>query len=137
MTNGVLLRDIPLTVRDVSSGGCLIESSAPLPIGTIGWLEVEFEGEHRFEWFRVARVQPCDGPVFVAGVEFLPLGAAGADSLRGAFGRLRRSARPRGSRGLARPSTHRDHEARGAVTRSGPNTTEPPATILNFSRRRS
>ena len=56
MTNAVLLRNLPLMVRDVSSSGCLIESSAPLQVGTVGWLEVEFEGERRFEWFRIARV---------------------------------------------------------------------------------
>jgi|SRR4030095_4498577 hypothetical protein len=90
MTNAVLLRDIPLVVRDVSSGGCLFESSAPLHVGTVGWLEVEFEGERRFEWFRVARVHVLGERAFMAGVEFLPLAAAGADSFRSAIGRLRR-----------------------------------------------
>jgi len=91
MTNAVLLRNLPLTVRDVSSSGCLIESSAPLQVGTVGWLEVEFEGERRFEWFRIARVHTRGESAFLAGVEFLPLAAAGADSLRSAIGRLRRT----------------------------------------------
>ena len=80
MTNAVLLRNLPLTVRDVSSSGCLIESSAPLQVGTVGWLEVEFEGERRFEWFRIARVHARGEHAFLAGVEFLPLAAASADS---------------------------------------------------------
>ena len=97
MTNAVLLRNLPLMVRDVSSSGCLIESSAPLQVGTVGWLEVEFEGERRFEWFRIARVHTRGESAFLAGVEFLPLAAAGADSLRSAIGRLRRSTPAMGS----------------------------------------
>ena len=97
MTNAVLLRNLPLLVRDVSSSGCLIESSAPLQVGTVGWLEVEFEGERRFEWFRIARVHTRGESAFLAGVEFLPLAAAGSDSLRSAIGRLRRSTPAMGS----------------------------------------
>ncbi len=91
MTNAVLLRNVPLVVRDVSSGGCLIESGTPLQVGMVGWLEVEFEGARRFEWFRIARVHKRGERAFLSGVEFLPLAAAGSDSLRSAIGRLRRS----------------------------------------------
>jgi hypothetical protein len=98
MTNAVLLRNVPLVMRDVSSGGCSIESRTPLQVGMVGWLEVEFQGERRFEWFRVARVSTGSEGVFLAGVEFLPLSAAGADSLRSAIGRLRRWAAPDVSR---------------------------------------
>jgi len=101
MTNAVLLRNVPLVVRDVSSGGCLIESRTPLRIGSVGWLEVEFEGARRFEWFRIARVHTEDAHTFLAGAEFLPLSAAGVDSLRGAIGRLGGSAVPTGSDGVA------------------------------------
>jgi hypothetical protein len=88
MSSAVLLRNVPLVMRDVSSGGCSIESRTPLQVGMVGWLEVEFEGVRRFEWFRVARVSTGEG-VFIAGVEFLPLAAAGTDSVRSAIGRLR------------------------------------------------
>jgi hypothetical protein len=67
----------------------------------VGWLEVEFEGARRFEWFRVARVHAEDAQMFLAGAEFLPLSAAGVDSLRGAIGRLGRSALATGSDGVA------------------------------------
>jgi hypothetical protein len=136
MTNAVLIRDIPLAVRDVSSGGCLIESSAPMQIGTIGWLEVEYEGERRFEWFRVARVERPDDGMFVAGVEFLPLDAAGADSLRSVIGRLRRSAGPHEGQKLPGRSTRQPDREAGARSPSGP-IGESRATILDFSRRRS
>lgn len=138
MRNAILLKDISIAVRDVSSGGCLIETSAPLPIGTIGWLEVEFEGMRRFEWFRVARVQPRNDRGFVAGVEFLPLGAAETDSMRSTIGRLRQSARPQKSREVTRKSTRRpDRESGDAVAPSRPKAAESGATILNFSRKRS
>lgn len=88
MSSAVLLRNVPLVMRDVSSGGCSIESRTPLQVGMVGWIEVEFEGERRFEWFRVARVSMGEG-VFLAGVEFLPLAAAGADSVRSVIGRFR------------------------------------------------
>ena len=138
MTNAVLLRDIPLVVRDVSSGGCLIESSAQLHVGMIGWLEVEFEGERRFEWFRVARVEARHKHMYVAGVEFLPLAAAGSDSMRSAIGRLRRSARARKSEKLiGRSRRSRNREAGDAATQLELETTESRARILHFSRRRS
>ena len=138
MTNAVLLRDIPLAVRDVSSGGCLIESSAPLQVGTIGWLEVEFEGERRFEWFRVARVQRVDEHVCSwPASSSCRSAAAGADSLRSAIGRLRRS--PRASRG-GRCQDDRDGTVivrPGTQQRVGAGNTESRARILDFSRRRS
>jgi hypothetical protein len=138
MTNAVLLRDVPLVVRDVSSGGCLIESAALLHVGMIGWLEVEFEDERRFEWFRVARVEARHNRVYVAGVEFLPLAAAGAVSMRSAIGRFRRSARAgKGDKVIGRVSRNHRRDARDAVIRSEPETTGPRARILDFARRRS
>jgi hypothetical protein len=139
MTNAVLLRDVPLVVRDVGSGGCLIESSAPLHVGTIGWLEVEFEGERRFEWFRIARVHAARGHVFVAGVEFLPLAAAGADSFRSAIGRLRRSRsgtkKPRKAGNS--PDRNSESEIGGPITQPSQAPTGSPRKILSFFRRRS
>jgi hypothetical protein len=137
MTNAVLLRDVPLVVRDVSSGGCRIESPALLQVGMIGWLEVEFEGERRFEWFRVARVEARPDHIYVAGVEFLPFGAAGADSLRSAIGRLRRSSRgKRSEKAFWRASRNRRLEADDAVTHSETEASESQARILDFTRRR-
>ena len=97
MTNAVLLRNVALVVRDISGGGCLIESCTPLQVGTIGWLEVEFEGARRFEWFRIARVDRRGERAFVSGVEFLPLAAAGSNSLRSAIGPWQRSTPATGS----------------------------------------
>jgi hypothetical protein len=140
MTNAVVLRNLSLMVLDVSSSGCLIESSAPLQVGTVGWLEVEFEGERRFEWFRIARIETRGERAFLAGVEFLPLAAAGADSLRSAIGRLRRSALAMGSaEGAGRSSGDTGNSACGvgdAPATSSSDIANSARKIVDFFRRR-
>jgi hypothetical protein len=140
MTNAVVLRDVPLLVRDVSSGGCLIESSTPLQVGTVGWLEVEFEGERRFEWFRIAHVFTRGERAFVSGVEFLPLAAAGSDSLRSAIGRLRQSP-PASASAMVAGRSSGDPGNSGSSSAATPATSSAPTTdssrkILDFFRRR-
>jgi hypothetical protein len=139
MTNAVLLRDVPLIVRDVSSGGCSIESCTPLQVGMVGWLEVEFEGERRVEWFRIARVHTCDEGIFLAGLEFLPLAAAGSDSLRSAIGRLRRSTGDVSPEVAGRSSGDLGNSAGAAATafvESPAKTTNSARKIIEFFQRR-
>jgi hypothetical protein len=140
MTNAVLLRNVPLVMRDVSSGGCSIESRTPLHVGMVGWLEVEFEGERRFEWFRVARVNESGEGVFEAGVEFLPLSAAGSDSLRCAIGRLRRWATADVSQEVAGRSSGDLRNSEGddatAGAASAARTTNSTRKIIKFFQRR-
>ena len=132
MTNAVLLRNVPLVLRDVSSGGCSIESRTPLEVGMVGWLEVELEGERRFEWFRIARVSTASEGVFLAGLEFLPLAAAGSDSLRSAIGRLRQPS-------IADASPEAAGRSSGDLRNSGGNNAPAPAEsssrIANSSRK--
>jgi hypothetical protein len=106
MTSAVLLKDVVIWVRNVSAGGCLFESTTPLPLGTIGVLDVGLDGARRVEWFRVCRVHTVDGDrgAYVFGVEFLPLAVAGGDSLRGLIGRAVPRRSP-GMPGLARRSS--------------------------------
>jgi hypothetical protein len=140
MTNAVLLRDVPLVMREISSGGSSIESCTPLQIGTVGWLEVEFEGDRRFEWFRIARVHKRDDGVFVAGLEFLPLSAAGSDSLRSAIGRLRRCMTADASQEVAGRSSGDLGNNEGAIAASpvtsSSSTSNSPRKIVDFFRRR-
>jgi hypothetical protein len=140
MTNAVLFRDVPLVVRDVSSGGCSIESCTLLQIGTVGWLEVEFEGDRRFEWFRIARVQKREDGVFLAGLEFLPLAAAGSDSLRSAIGRLRRSTTadvsPDAAGRSSGDSGNSDADSAGQAAESASRTTNSARKLVDFLRRR-
>jgi hypothetical protein len=91
MTNAVLEKCVPVRVHDVSAGGCLLETKTFLPIGTLGVLDMEFEGARRIEWFRICRLHSTGGRsgAHLSGAEFLPLTAAGNDSLRGAVTRMR------------------------------------------------
>ena len=90
-TDALLLRDVAVQVRDLSTGGCLLETRSYLRVGTIGVLEMEIEGKRRVEWFRICRSQATHGRsgAYLAGAEFLPLGAPGHSSLRGVVGRMR------------------------------------------------
>ena len=140
MNNAVLLRNVPLVMRDVSSGGCSIESRTPLHVGMVGWLEIEFEGERRYEWFRVARVHGgSDGDgVFLAGIEFLPLSAAGSDSLRSAVGRLRHSPEtsPKGAGRSSGDLGNSDGSSDAAPTTASSKTASSAGKIVDFFRRR-
>lgn len=137
MINAVLLRRVPLVLRDMSSGGCSIESRTPLQVGMVGWLEVDFEGERRFEWFRIARVNAASEGVFIAGAEFLPLSAAGSDSLRSAIGRLQHV--PESSQRSAGRSSgdigNNDGTGTASADTSSVTTTDSARKVVDFVRR--
>ena len=139
MTNAVLLRNVPLVMRDISSGGCSIESRTPLHVGMVGWLEVEFEGDRRFEWFRIARVRTGNEGVFLAGVEFLPLSAAGSDSLRSAIGRLRQWTADEHPDAAGRSPGDARHSGGdvGDASVESSGETAAPWKVVDFFRRRS
>jgi PilZ domain-containing protein len=140
VNNAMLLRNVPLVMRDVSSGGCSIESRTPLHVGMVGWLEVEFEGGRRFEWFRIARIEARAEGLFLAGVEFLPLSAAGSDSLRSAVGRLRRSTDAAASPQVAGRSSgdpaNNDGTGTASPATSSSTTADSAGKVLDFCRRR-
>jgi len=87
MTSAVLEKSVAVQVHDVSAGGCLLETRAFLPVGTLGVLDMEFEGARRIEWFRICRVHSTGGRsgAHLVGAEFLPFTVAGEGSLRGAI----------------------------------------------------
>jgi hypothetical protein len=90
ITGAVLVTETPVRVRDVSAAGAQLETPVYLPLGTIGLIEVEFDGARRVEWFRVCRIhttQGCSG-AHLAAAEFLPIAAADQRSLRGAVRRF-------------------------------------------------
>jgi hypothetical protein len=86
----VLLIEAPVQVRNLSATGAELESAVYLPIGTVGQIEVEFDGARRVEWFRVCRIQTTQGcsGAHSAAAEFLPLAAADDRSVRGAVRRF-------------------------------------------------
>lgn len=89
MSVASLTHTTPVRIYDVSASGCLLESQEPLPVGTVGLLTMDLDGRTRHEWIRVCRVHADDRRPGQISVEFLPLGPAGVESLRGAVLRLR------------------------------------------------
>lgn len=90
-----------MQVRDLSTGGCLIETRAYLPVGTVGVLDMEIEGKRCVEWFRIRRTQATHGRsgAYLFGAEFLlPFAVAGETSVRGAVRRVYRVDRTSGKR---------------------------------------
>ena len=81
---GVLDRDLRVEVAEISRSGCLLETSAAIPVGTVATLSVEIAGAVYTEDVRVARCQvlPGAGERHYVGVAFLPLGRPGRQSLR-------------------------------------------------------
>jgi PilZ domain-containing protein len=73
-----------IRIWNLSSGGCLLESREQFPVGTVGVLQVDLDGRPYREWFRVCRVHAEEGRrgTCLLGAEFLPLAAAGHNSLR-------------------------------------------------------
>ena len=81
---GVLDRDLAVAVAQISRSGCLLESSAAIPVGTVGSLSIEIDGAVYSDDVRVARCQavPGAGERHHVGVAFLPLRRPGPQSLR-------------------------------------------------------
>jgi hypothetical protein len=99
--DAVLLKSVAVQVRNLSAGGCLLELKTYLPVGSVGVIDMEFNGKRRVEWFRVSRIQTIHGRSgsHTAGAEFLPLAVAGDSSLRGEVRRMGVSALHTESRG--------------------------------------
>jgi hypothetical protein len=81
---GSLSREIPITVTNISRGGCLLEAEVPLAVGTIGTLHVELQGIVYSDPVRVTRSPniPGAGQRHLIGVEFVELDAPGPHALR-------------------------------------------------------
>lgn len=81
---GVLARDLSVRLLEISRGGCLLESSHYVPVGTLGALSVVVDGTEYDDEVRVVRCQlvPGAGNTHRVGVEFLTLHLPGDRSLR-------------------------------------------------------
>jgi hypothetical protein len=81
---GVLARDMSVRLLEISRGGCLLESSHFVPVGTLGALSVVVDGTEYDDEVRVVRCQlvPGAGNTHRVGVEFLTLHLPGDRSLR-------------------------------------------------------
>lgn len=88
---GVLTRDVRVRLLNLSTSGCLVESTTALEMGTIGALTIRVGGEAYADDVRVARVRQVQGAgsTWHVGVEFLWTSQPGPRSLRRVVSRLR------------------------------------------------
>jgi len=86
-----LTKTMSIRLWDVSAGGCLLEFAAFIPVGTVGVLTVELDGQRHHEWFRICRVHGDTSrrSRCLVGAEFLALSPPRRDSLRAAIARMR------------------------------------------------
>lgn len=87
---GVLVRRVPVRVRDVSTAGCLLESLDAIAEGAVGSLEVELDGDTHVEPLRVCRSTRAPGSPWPwrAGAHFLGLHAPASASVRNLVARF-------------------------------------------------
>jgi hypothetical protein len=83
-TAAVLVRRIPVKVRNVSSIGCLLECTQGVPVGVSGHLSLEVNGAVFSDDVRVVRCQTYAGaaPCCRVGVEILSTKSLSPTSLR-------------------------------------------------------
>ena len=81
---GVLGRDLTVRLLEISRAGCLLESSHPLAVGTVGSLTVEVQGTAYVDRLRVTRCEAIAGAGdrHHLGAQFLSLYTPGDKSLR-------------------------------------------------------
>lgn len=85
---GVLARELGVRVVNCSPSGCLLETTAPLDVGTVGSLQLEIEGRALLDHFMVVRCQPIAGAgsLYHVGARFLWLGPMTDRTVRRTFG---------------------------------------------------
>lgn len=78
-----LMRDVAVRLLNCSAGGCLLEMSEPLPVGSVAELMVPL-GDDRFqELVEVIRCEAIQGsPVYHVGARFLAAAPPSRGSLR-------------------------------------------------------
>jgi hypothetical protein len=88
---GVLTRDLRVRLLNISTSGCLVESTAPIEAGTTGRLTIRVSGEMYADAVRVTRAQRVEGAgsTWHVGAEFLWTSQPGLRSLRRVVSRLR------------------------------------------------
>ncbi len=87
---GVLARDFEVRVLNCSPSGCLLETKAPMEVGTVGSLTLVIDGQQLLDHLVVVRCQHIEGAgsVYHVGAQFLWLGSLTRHTLRGTLGRV-------------------------------------------------
>jgi len=81
---GVLTREIPTRLIEISRSGCLLESGHRIEEGTVASLRLEIDGRTYAEDVRVTRCTAIagSGSSYLAGIEFLQTSVGDAASIR-------------------------------------------------------
>ena len=84
---GVLTREIPTRLVEISRSGCLLESGHRIEEGTVGALRLEVQGQTYLEDVRATRCVAIagSGSSYLVGVEFLQTGRPDGSSIRRAI----------------------------------------------------
>ena len=84
---GVLTREIPTRLVEISRSGCLLESGHRIEEGTVGALRLEVEGQTYLEDVRATRCVAIagSGSSYLVGVEFLQTARPDGSSIRRAM----------------------------------------------------
>ena len=84
---GVLARQIPTRLLEISLSGCLLESALRIEEGTVGALRLEVEGHAYSDDVRATRCVAIEGSGsrYLVGVEFLRTGRSDDTSIRRAM----------------------------------------------------
>jgi hypothetical protein len=102
---GVLTREIPTRLIEVSRSGCLLESGHRIDEGTVGALRIEVDGHSYLEDVRATRCVAIagSGSSYLVGVEFLQTARPDGSSIRRAISSMSGSLNEKflGSAGLS------------------------------------
>ncbi len=84
---GLLARNVPTRLLDISRTGCLLESRQRIDIGTVGELRLEVQHLTYVDDVRVTRCVLMEGSsaIYLVGVEFVPTHRKGERSIRRAI----------------------------------------------------
>ena len=98
---GVISKEFHLHLLNCSSSGCLLETTSPIEIGTVGILRLNFGGDEFSEEVQVVRCQQIAGAgsIYHVGATFLWTASPAAGSLRRAMrSKVAASASPRAAK---------------------------------------
>ena len=97
---GVIERETPVRVLNISGSGCLLESSRPLEFGSTGEVRLVSDRQTYRDDLRITRCDPVTaaGSVCLAGAEFLWARHPDTQTLRRVIRRLQRDLTPEDAR---------------------------------------
>jgi len=84
-----LAKDIGVRVLNFSASGCLLETTAPVDVGTVAVLRIEFDGRDLHDTVQVVRCQEIEGSgeLYYVGLQFVSTSPPDAETLRYAMQR--------------------------------------------------